>query len=165
MTEATPSSDDGVPKLVFAREVAAPVAIVYRAWTEPEQLAHWWGPHGFSLTTISMAVEAGGVWEYVLHGPDGLDYPNRAVFEEVDPPRRLVLFNTGGHVRDQHLTCRMVVDFVQRGAGTLVKLQMVFQDAEQLDRAKARGAEQGGVEAFERLAAWLAYEIGPAPGR
>lgn len=143
--------------LVFSRVFAASVDVVYRAWTDPDQLVHWWGPKGFSLTVRTMEVKVGGVWDYILHGPDGTDYPNRAVFEEVDPPKRLVFFNTGGHVSDGHLTCRMIVTFDGQDTHTLVTLRMQFDSSKSLSQSKARGAEQGGMESFLRLSEWLEF--------
>lgn len=145
-------------ELIFSHVFAAPVDVVYRAWTDADQLVRWWGPRGFSLTVRVMELKVGGVWEYILHGPDGTDYPNRAVFEDVDPPKRLVFFNTGGHVSDRHLTCRMIVTFDEQGALTLVTLRMQFESPAALDRAKARGAEQGGEESFVRLSEWLEFQ-------
>lgn len=154
-TEVLIDHDESEHELIFSRTFAAPVDVVYRAWTDIDQLVNWWGPKGFSLTIRTMQLKVGGVWEYVLHGPDGMDYPNRAVFEEIDPPKRLVFFNTGGHVSDRHLTCRMIVTFDERDAQTLVTLRMQFATPTSLDRAKTRGAEQGGLESFARLAEWL----------
>jgi uncharacterized protein YndB with AHSA1/START domain len=56
----------------------APVQAVWDAWTDPEQVAKWWGPRGFSLTTHSKDLRPGGSWNYTMHGPDGVDYPNKA---------------------------------------------------------------------------------------
>ncbi|MEX3007311.1 SRPBCC family protein [Hoeflea sp. TYP-13] len=162
VTEVKIGSAESAHELVFSRAFAAPVDIVYRAWTDPDQLVHWWGPRGFSLTIRAMELKVGGVWDYVLHGPDGTDYPNRAVFEEIDPPKRLVFFNTGGHVSDRHLTCRMIVTFDGQDPHTLVTLRMLFASSASRDRAKARGAEEGGVESFARLSQWLA-RTGPSP--
>ncbi|MCV0426329.1 MAG: SRPBCC domain-containing protein [Roseibium sp.] len=153
-------SEPDAQELVFSRVFAAPAVTVFRAWTDPKQLVRWWGPRDFSLTINTMDVTVGGIWDYVLHGPDGMDYPNRAVFEEVDPPIRLVFFNSGGHVSDRHLTCRMVVTFEDKvlegnGMHTLVTLRMQFETSVALDRAKARGAEEGGQESFARLSEWL----------
>ncbi len=150
-----PGRGSGAPELVFSRAFNAPADAVYRAWTDPARLVQWWGPHGFRLTIQEMDVRVGGTWRYVLHGPDGTQYPNVAVFEELDPPRRLVFFNTGGHVEDKHLTCRMIATFAEDGARTLVTLQMQFETVEALDRAKARGAKAGGEESFQRLAELL----------
>ena len=155
MFEVT-SASRNVQELIFTRKFAAPAAKVFRAWTDPDQLVRWWGPRNFSLTIKAMEVTVGGIWEYILHGPDGVDYPNRAIFEEVEPPVRLVFFNSGGHVSDRHLTCRMVVTFEEKEGRTLVTLRMQFDTADALERAAARGAEEGGRESFDRLAEWLA---------
>ncbi|MEM7777641.1 MAG: SRPBCC domain-containing protein [Pseudomonadota bacterium] len=138
--------------LVFTREFSAPVEAVYEAWTQPELLKEWWGPYGFSMTINEMSIAIGGIWDYVLHGPDGVSYPNRAVFEEVLPMQRLVIRNTGGHSVSQHLTCRMIVEFKGHGPSTVVTLTMRFATSAALGRARVMGAEQGGVESFERLA-------------
>lgn len=158
MTEVMIGGKESAHELIFSRVFAAPVDVVYRAWTDADQLVRWWGPRGFSLTVRAMELRVGGVWEYTLHGPDGTDYPNRAVFEEVDPPKRLVFFNKGGHVSDRHLTCRMIVTFDEQGALTLVTLRMQFESWASLDRAKARGAEQGGEESLARLSEWLEFQ-------
>ncbi|MEM9358820.1 MAG: SRPBCC domain-containing protein [Pseudomonadota bacterium] len=138
--------------LVFTREFRATVDEVYEAWTQPELLKEWWGPHGFSLTINEMSVEVGGTWDYVLHGPDGASYPNRAVFEEVLPLQRLVLWNEGGHPVTKHLTCRMIVEFQGNEARTVVTLTMRFASSSALEQALVLGAEQGGLESLKRLA-------------
>jgi len=161
-TEVLIDDVNGRHEIVFSRVFAAPVDVVYRAWTDPEQLVKWWGPKGFSLTIGKFELKKGGVWDYVLHGPDGTDYPNRAVFEDVDPPRRLVFFNTGGHLDDQHLTCRMTVTFEGQDARTLVTLRMQFDTPMSLARARVRGVEQGGVESFARLTELLSIETDSA---
>ena len=62
-------------------------------WTELRHLHRWWGPAGFTTTTHEFAFVPGGVWRFVMHGPDGTDYPNRIVFREIDPPARIVYEN------------------------------------------------------------------------
>ncbi len=143
------------PELIFERLFKAPAEAVFRAWTDPTRLVQWWGPHGFHMTIESMDVRVGGTWSYVLHGPDGSQYPSTAVFEALDPPHRLVFRNTGGHVEDKHLTCRMVVTFAEKHEQTQVTLRMQFQSIERLERAERRGAVEGGEQSFERLAALL----------
>ncbi|EMO29454.1 toxin-antitoxin system, toxin component domain protein [Leptospira interrogans serovar Bataviae str. HAI135] len=49
-------------------------------WTEPEHVIHWWGPKGFTNTFETMDVRPGGIWKFIMHGPDGTDYPNLIVF-------------------------------------------------------------------------------------
>ena len=72
------------PKVISgSRLFDAPRSLVFEAWTDPKHLAHWWGPNGFSLTTHSFDFRAGGVWRFVMHGPDGRDYENRITFDEI----------------------------------------------------------------------------------
>src|SRR5258706_2724536 len=73
----------------------APRELVWKVWTEPEHIGMWWGPDGFTTTTHKMEVKAGGVWRFVMHGPDGRDYQNKITFIEVVKPERLV-YKHGG---------------------------------------------------------------------
>ena len=53
-------------------------------------MVQWWGPRGFRNTIQEMDVRPGGHWRFVMHGPDGRDYPNHVVYVEVKRPERLV---------------------------------------------------------------------------
>ena len=77
-------------EIVITRLIAAPPELVFDAWTDPKQIGRWWGPNGFTTTTHSMDVRPGGVWRFVMHGPDGRDYQNKIVYREVKRPERLV---------------------------------------------------------------------------
>lgn len=150
-SDAPPVDVSSRPELIFERVFNAPAEAVFRAWTDPTRLVQWWGPHGFRMTIESIDARVGGTWSYVLHGPDGTQYPNTAVFEVLDPPNRLVFQNTGGDVEDKHLTCRMVATFVEKHGQTQVTLRMQFQSVERLERARQRGAVEGGEQSFEKL--------------
>jgi uncharacterized protein YndB with AHSA1/START domain len=77
-----PENENVIPEpnsereIVITRVVDAPPEVVFRAFTEPEHVVHWWGPFGFTNTIYEMAVRPGGVWRFNMHGPDGTDYPN-----------------------------------------------------------------------------------------
>ena len=62
-------------QIVLVRLVEAPREVVFRAFTEQDQVEKWWGPTGFSLTIDEMDVRPGGTWRFIMHGPDGVDYP------------------------------------------------------------------------------------------
>ena len=64
-------------ELVITRIFDAPRELVWKAWTDPNHIAQWWRPNGFSTTTDTMDVRPGGVWRFVMHGPDGLQKQNR----------------------------------------------------------------------------------------
>ena len=93
----TPSNDD-LPAdrlIVTTRILEAPRELVWQVWTDPQHLAHWWGPTGFSTTTDTIDVRVGGQWRFTMHGPDGTDYKNLITFLEVDVPSRLAYRHAG----------------------------------------------------------------------
>ena len=82
-------------EIVITREFDAPREVVWTAWTDAKQIKEWWGPRGFTTTTHVMDVRPDGVWRFVMHGPDGTDYPNRIVHTEIEKPERLGEHLTG----------------------------------------------------------------------
>ena len=74
MSESIATTTDR--SFTITRLVDAPRDRVWDAWTTLEHLERWWGPDGFSVTTESFAFEVGGEWVFVMHGPDGVEYPN-----------------------------------------------------------------------------------------
>ena len=83
-------------EIQITRVYDAPVEAVWDAWTDPEQVAQWWGPRGFTLTTHSKDLRPGGNWDYTMHGPDGTDYPNKTKYLEVEKHAKLV-YDHGGN--------------------------------------------------------------------
>src|SRR4051794_12623895 len=92
-TEATATSDR---EIVATRVFDAPRELVFKAWTDPEHLAQWWGPTGFTNTFHEFDLRPGGVWRFVMHGPDGVDYKNENVFVEIVKPERIVFDHVSG---------------------------------------------------------------------
>ena len=62
-------------EIVIARVIDAPREVVFEAFTEARHLSQWWGPDGFTTTTRSFEFREGGVWDFVMHGPDGNRLP------------------------------------------------------------------------------------------
>ena len=81
--------------IVTTRIVEAPRPLVFDAFTDPDHLARWWGPNGFSITTSAFDMRPGGAWDFTMHGPDGRDYENHVIYDEVVLPERLVLRHSG----------------------------------------------------------------------
>ena len=67
-----------------------------RGVDRPKHLSQWWGPDGFTTTTSAFDMRPGGVWRFVMHGPDGRDYENRITFDEIVKPERIVYRHGGG---------------------------------------------------------------------
>src|SRR5580765_6698849 len=108
----------------ITRIYEAPVAAVWDAWTDPEQAARWWGPRGFTLTTHSKDLRPGGHWKYTMHGPDGTDSPNNALYHEVEPLRTLV-YDHGGN-DDRPPLFHVTVLFTQLDGGAKTRMDMTM---------------------------------------
>jgi uncharacterized protein YndB with AHSA1/START domain len=146
-------SNDPDREIVIERIVNAPRELVWRAWTEPDQIAKWWGPNGFTTTIHEMHVRIGGVWRFIMHGPDGTDYPNRIVYREIVKPERLVYDHSDDEGNDRfHST----VTFVAQGKRTKVTLRAVFETAQARAAAVKFGAVEGGQQTLGRLEQHLA---------
>ncbi|MBA4106379.1 MAG: ATPase [Pirellula sp.] len=145
-------------EIVITRLLNAPRELAFSAWTDPEKVVKWWGPNGFSITIERMDVRPGGVWKYVMHGPDGVDYPNKTVYEEIVPPELLSYSHSGGDPArgERAVLFHSTVTFVQESDQTRITLRMKFKSPE--DRTyviEKFGAVEGGVQHVARLNEFL----------
>lgn len=122
---------------------------LFALWTQPQHIAHWWGPHGFTNTIHKMDVRPGGEWRFTMHGPDGIDYENNCLYREIVPAERLVFL----HVEPVH-TFEVVVAFEQQDNGTLLTFSMCFEDTNEYHRVKSV-IEAANEENFNRLESYL----------
>lgn len=90
MAAVTERSRVALPDLSIRRVVGASAEAVFRAWTDPAQVAAWWGPHGFSNHLCAVDPAPGGHYTIHMKGPDGQGYKGGGVFREIEPPSRLV---------------------------------------------------------------------------
>ena len=143
--------------IVATRVLDAPRELVWTAWTDPKHLAQWWGPNGFSTTTSAFDFRAGGVWRFVMHGPDGRDYENRITFDEIVTPER-IRYHHGGGGDVEPVQFRTTVTFEDLGGNrTRLTLHAVFPSAAERDRViKDYGADKGAVQTLSRLADYVA---------
>ncbi|OLF15297.1 SRPBCC family protein [Actinophytocola xanthii] len=78
-------------ELAITRVFDAPRELVFRCWTDPEQLVGWWGPTGVAAESVAVDVTGGGAWRIGMrNSADGAEYWCSGVYLEVVPPRRLV---------------------------------------------------------------------------
>jgi uncharacterized protein YndB with AHSA1/START domain len=141
--------------VVFSRLIAAPVSLVWEIWSDVRHLHEWFGPAGFTATTQEFAFAPGGVWRFTMHGPDGTDYPTRIVFRTIEPKTRIVYANSWD-LPDAPLDFTVVVTFATEGEGTRLVLHMTFaNDAAMRTAVERYGVLRGGIETFERLAAYV----------
>lgn len=134
----------------------APPERVFKVWSDPRHLDAWWGPHGFRNETHSMEFKPGGAWRYTMHGPDGVDYPNRIAYHEIKPASRLRYTHDSGEENDPG-AMQVIVTFEAEQGGTRVTMHTEFPSADMRDKIiQEYNAIEGGQQTFERLAVYLA---------
>lgn len=150
MTEATrPHAVDPARTMVLERVFDAPPALVYKAWTDPAHLPHWFGPQGFTTTTHAIDVRPGGGWHFDMHGPDGTTYPNFIRFVELEAGARIVIDH--GESPDGPPKFRATITLEDVGGKTRLRQESVFPTVEALEVVKGFGAEALGYQTLAKL--------------
>ncbi len=146
---ATNSSNE----IVLTRVYDAPVQKVWSAWVEPEQVAQWWGPRGFAITSHSKDVRTNGSWTYTMHGPDGTNDENKTVFLEVQEHAKMV-YDHGGN-DDRPALFRVHVTFAEANGKTTVHMRMVLPTPEAAVQTRGFIKAANGNSTWDRLAEFL----------
>jgi uncharacterized protein YndB with AHSA1/START domain len=147
-TTADTAPDVAEREIVNTRLLDAPRDLVFTAWTDPDRLARWWGPLGFTNTFHEFDPRPGGVWRLVMHGPDGRDYQNTHIFVEIVPGERIILRHVTGP------RFQLTATFAAETGKTRLTWHMLFDSAEDCAKAKTY-AVQANEQNFDRLAAEL----------
>ncbi|HEX2204945.1 MAG TPA: SRPBCC family protein [Longimicrobium sp.] len=154
-TEQTATTGTADREMVLTRDFDAPRELVFRAFTEPAHLSQWWGPDGFTTTTHAIDVRPGGQWRFIMHGPDGTDYPNRIEYREITPPERLFYLHDSD-VDDDPARMEVTVTFEDLGGRTRLTMRTLFPTAEQRAATARFGAVELGNQTLRRLGEHLA---------
>jgi uncharacterized protein YndB with AHSA1/START domain len=109
---------------VSSLEIPAGAEEVYAAIRDPQRLARWWGPSGFTNTFSVFDFREGGRWSLVMHGPDGRNYLNENVFAEIEPLRKVVV----EHASEPKY--RLTICLSASADGTVVSWSQAFESAE-----------------------------------
>jgi len=147
-------------EIAISRVFNAPRELVWQAWTDPQHVVHWWGPRGFSTTIKKMDFRVGGVWEHIMRGPDGVNYPNKSTFKEIVPLERIVYAHGGGreHGPGASFTATWTFEAMADGKTRLTG-RLVFPTAEARDFVvREFGAILGGKQTLMRLSEHLAAQ-------
>src|ERR1700759_5374601 len=115
-------------EIVISRVIDAPRELVFEAFTEVRHLSQWWGPEGFTTTTRAFEFRVGGVWDFVMHGPDGTDYQEWITWTEILRPERIELQH-GEFLGDPDVF-ESVITFTADGAATTIEMRTVFPTKE-----------------------------------
>ena len=143
-----------LPRLVLERQLAASRAVVWSAWTDPAQLARWWGPVGFANPRCEFDARPGGAIRIDMLAPDGAVYPMDGRIEEIVSPSRLVFATTAlGPDGRRLFDILNRLELEESGGGTRLKLDVRVTAIH--DPAAANhlpGMEVGWSMSLDRLA-------------
>jgi len=139
-------------ELYIRRMFDAPRALVFKAWTESAQAAHWWGPQGFEITSCTMDVRPGGTYRIAMRSPQGTVHTKRGVYREVVPDERLVFTYAWEDAAGElgHETV-VTVRFADEDGKTRLTLHQAF-----FESVASRDSHQGGwTSCMDRFAQYL----------
>lgn len=127
------------------RELPATPESVFAAIEDPARLARWWGPDGFTNTFRTYEFRQGGSWQFTMHGPDGVDYPNQSEFLDIVP---------NSVVRIRHINLprfELSICLEPSATGTLVSWVGVFENHEFAENRR-QFLEAANEQNLDRLA-------------
>jgi uncharacterized protein YndB with AHSA1/START domain len=152
----TTQSETADREICTSRLINAPRELVWKAWTDPAHITHWWGPHGFSTTTKQFEFKPGGTWRFTMHGPDGTDYANRVIYHEIEEISRIA-YKHMGEEEYSAILFEAEVQFEEVNGNTKVTLRSVFPTAQERDYVVVNhGAIEGAENTLERLETFVA---------
>lgn len=152
-----PGTHDAERELVMTRLLDAPRDLVFKAWTDPERVAQWWGPHVFTNALCELDVRAGGAIRIHMRAPDGTVYPMTGVYQEISEPERLVFtsaaLDQAGRPMFEGLN---TVTFAEQAGKTLLTVRVRVVRSTPEAAQHLAGMQAGWTQQLERLEAHLA---------
>lgn len=148
--EAKKASPRVAPDLLTTRVFDAPRELVFQAWSKREHLTRWFRPRAFTMPTCEMDFRSGGVFRFVLRGPDGKDYPFDGEYVEIIEHERIAFKGTihdeAGH------EVRTTVTFADYEGQTRLTVHQSYN----FESDATRGAPEGWKQTLDHLAEYLA---------
>lgn len=144
--------------ITLTRLVTASIDRVWAAFTKAEQIAAWWGPNGYTITTLERDFRVGGVWRFTMHGPDGTEYGNRHAYTEIIENEKIAYVH-GSDIDNDPNAFFASVSLVQEGAQVRVTLHMTLATVEQKAFVEGFGAVELGYQTLAKLAAHVGNAV------
>jgi uncharacterized protein YndB with AHSA1/START domain/predicted enzyme related to lactoylglutathione lyase len=166
LLQALPARTEAPQEITITRELDAPRALVFAAWTEPERVMRWWGPNGFTTPVATIDLRPGGVIHTCMRSPDGQDYWSRGVYRDIVVPERIVTTDSfadadGNIVEPTQYgmsaswprEALLTLTFEEHGGKTTLALR---HDVPGAAASEVDMCRQGWSESLDRLADYLA---------
>jgi uncharacterized protein YndB with AHSA1/START domain len=162
MAENNPRNDAATNavarELVITRVFDAPRSLSFSAWTSPNHVAQWWGPHEFTNPVCELDPRPGGAIRIHMCGPDGTVYPMTGVYQEVVEPERLVFTSAALDEEGNPLfEVLNTVTFAEQGSKATVTLRASVVKATPQAMPHLAGMEAGWTQSLERFEAYMTH--------
>lgn len=154
---STPPSASDL-ELVLTRLIDAPRSKLYRAWTDPELITQWFVPRPWTIARAELDVRPGGSNLIVMRNPEGQEFPNRGVYLEVVPDRRLVFTDayTSAWVPSQRPFITGIVTFDDEAGQTRYTARVVHWSVADREAHEKMGFHEGWGQCADQLAELVA---------
>jgi uncharacterized protein YndB with AHSA1/START domain len=152
-TRTSIDAEERERELLITRIFDAPRDLVFRAWTEPDRVARWWGPQGFVTAYCNMDVRPGGAFRVCMRSPAGAEHGKQGVYREVIEPERLVFTFAweDAEGKPSHQTL-VTVTFAECGD----KTELTLHQADFETVARRDEHQRGWTSTLQRFAEYLA---------
>jgi uncharacterized protein YndB with AHSA1/START domain len=146
---------EGRLDLVISRDIDAPRALVWKAWTNPEHLKKWWAPAPVTTPECEMDVRPGGKFRTVMRTPDGAEYPTNGCFLEVVPLERITFTDAleAGFRPTGQPFFTAVITFEDHEGGTRYTARAMHKDGADREKHEKMGFYEGWGTNIRQLAA------------
>jgi uncharacterized protein YndB with AHSA1/START domain len=145
--------------ITVSREFDAPLASVWRAYTEKELLDQWWGPAPWHAETKTMNFAPGGYWLYAMVSPENQKHWGRMNYLGIQHHQSIAIedgfCDENGNINPAMPVSKGSIVFTPTGRGTRVEFHMTYQEESQLRQIVEMGFEQGISACFDQLDALL----------
>ncbi len=175
-TRKSSATESAEKEFVITRVFNAPRELVWKAWTESERMAHWWGPRSFTNPVCELDGRSGGPYRIVMRGADGAEYPLKGVYREIVEPEQLVMtMDCSEHPAAWHDLVKpnrqkgednpaggmlSTVTFEELDGKTKLTVRTRFSSAAVRDAMLKMGMTEGWSQSLERLTEILALKSG-----
>jgi uncharacterized protein YndB with AHSA1/START domain len=147
-------AEPGTQQIVLTRSFDAPRDLVFKAFTDPEAVASWWGQRDNDTVVDELEARPGGRWRFVQRSDDGNEHGFHGVYHDAVAPERIIYTfeweGLPGHVLLETIT------FEEQDGRTRMTDTSVFQSVSDRDGMLQSGMESGAAESFDRLDEFLA---------
>lgn len=143
--------------LLITRVFDAPREVVFKAWTDPKQVAQWWGPRGFTAPVCELDARPGGAMRIHMRGPNGVIYLMTGTYQEISAPERLVFLSSALDEEGKPLfEVLNTITLTEQSGKTLLTLEARVVKSTAKAVSHLAGMEMGWTQTIDRLGEFLA---------